>query len=741
MSNLKNNINKVSKNQTWQTMWALDYLFFCLIVTIVSFCLVGRTYSKFVSKISSDNNIQAAGFFVSAGGFQTGESELTTIIAPGQMSNNTFKILYFSQVPTEFLNVNTQYISGTGVLADFDALLNEYESYKAIHNPNGKAPASLDECFIISITETSFSKLIAKELYTNHGLEKLADHAVGPMSADAASPLVLSIPLSITWVEHNDPDWDTWDTFLGSKFAMSSVSSTITIKIQVIAQQIIGDITMPSVPVIVDGTQVGSFHLQDGQTIEEALSQAQLGISTDNSIGWYLDENYTQLAPDNYVPKEGEQIYTRMATLDKLTFSGTTVSAVNRNISGEVVIPKTVNGQPVTEIASAAFIGCSNVTDVIIPTGVTTIGSQAFYNCSSLTSITLPQTLKTIEPSVFSGCSSLIEVTVPSTVTNIGASAFKNNTSLTSITIPSNIETIAFNAFEGCSSIVYNQYDNAYYLGNENNPYIVLMKAINTSITSCEIAPNVKIIYYESFNNCSNLTTISSFPNSIIEVMNFAFSGCSSLEGDINNFIVPSNKNIGVGVFNGCSSLSGELVIPDSVTTIGSSAFKGCSGLSGELVIPDSVTTIGYETFYNCSGLTGELVISKNVSRIESNAFMNCSGITNVIIPNGVTTIGSSAFRGCSGLTEVVIPTSVTTIGSGAFSNATNMQTLIIDSETVANNDSMLRNISLLTGSQYKNMVIYINNNISGTLGVTLTNNYNKQASSDKVGYSMWVRK
>ena len=69
------------------------------------------------------------------------------------------------------------------------------------------------------------------------------------------------------------------------------------------------------------------------------------------------------------------------------------------------------------------------------------------------------------------------------------------------------------------------------------------------------------------------------------------------------------------------------------------------------------------------------------------------------------------------------------------------MQTLIIDSETVANNDSMLRNISLLTGSQYKNMVIYINNNISGTLGVTLTNNYNKQASSDKVGYSMWVRK
>ena len=558
--------------------FALNFFLICFSATIISFCLIGQTYAKFVSKINSNNNVKAAGFYITNGGYKTGESELTTIIAPGQTASANLELTYFSQVPTEFLNVSSKYVMGTGVLADFDALLREYENYKALHNPNGKAPASLSECFVLTMEETSIAKAIAKELYTNYGLEKLADHAVGPMSDDATIPFTLQIPIAISWVEHNDPDWDTWDTFLGSQFAMSDIETTISIDFQVIAQQIIGDITMPSVPVNVDGVQVGSFHLQDGQTIEQAMNEAQLGITTDNSIGWYLDEELSQIADNDYVLSEGDQIYTKMATLDKLSISGTTVRPVNSNISGEVVIPKTINGEQITIIPSYGFANLSNVTSIVIPYGVDNIQSGAFYNCSSLSSITLPQTIKSIESSVFAGCSSLIEVTMPSTVTSIGTSAFKNNTSLTSITIPSNIETIAYNAFDGCSSIVYNQYDNAYYLGNENNPYIVLMQAINTSITSCEIAPNVRIIYYESFYKCSNLTTISSIPNSVIEVMNSAFDGCSSLKGDINNFIVPSIKIIGVGVFSGCSNLTGELVIPYGVTEIGSSAFYNCSG-------------------------------------------------------------------------------------------------------------------------------------------------------------------
>ena len=889
--------------------FALNFFLICFSATLISFCLIGQTYAKFVSKINSNNNVKAAGFYITNGGYKTGESELTTIIAPGQTASANLELTYFSQVPTEFLNVSSKYVVGTGVLADFDALLSEYENYKALHNPNGKAPASLSECFVLTMEETSIAKAIAKELYTNYGLEKLADHAVGPMSDDATIPFTLQIPIAISWVEHNDPDWDTWDTFLGSQFAMSDIETTISIDFQVIAQQIIGDITMPSVPVNVDGVQVGSFHLQDGQTIEQAMNEAQLGITTDNSIGWYLDEDLSQIADNDYVLSEGDQIYTKMATLDKLSISGTTVNAVNKNISGEVVIPKTINGNQITRIPVSAFNGCTEITNVIIPDGV-----------------------KVIDQFAFSGCTNLQSITIPNTITDIEVYSFNNNTNLTSITIPSNIESISYDAFVGCTSLEYNQYDNAYYLGNENNPYVVLMRAINTSITSCEIHPLTKFLYGSrsttvsnlgSFRNCNQLTSIT-LPEGLLEIGEYAFERCSKLTGDIvipnsvsavgqsafsncskitgisigdsltsipsnilygcsnlrtvhigasltsiggsnslfnrsaqyltsitvspqnqtfvvdgnclinkvkkeliigyGNFTIPldlgietiydyafyyvsSNKNelilpstlksIGTYAFYYCSGLTGDLIIPSGVTSIGNYAFYYCSGLTGDLIIPSGVTSIGSSAFFNCSSLTGDLVIPTSVTTIGSSAFSNipfntitcdqnntnyvaknnclievsskklikgsnnsiipndgsvtniawgafgnCSGLTGeLVIPDSVITIEGYAFYGCSGLTEVVIPASVTSIGTYAFSGATNMQTLIIDSETVATNNTMLNNIGLLMGTAYKDMVIYINDNISGTLGTTLTNNYNKQSSSDKVGYSMWVRK
>ena len=125
---------------------------------------------------------------------------------------------------------------------------------------------------------------------------------------------------------------------------------------------------------------------------------------------------------------------------------------------------------------------------------------------------------------------------------------------------------------------------------------------------------------------------------------------------------------IGAGAFRGCYGFTGDLTIPDSVTTIGNEAFAYCSGFTGKLTIPDSVTTIGNEAFTYCYGFTGKLTIPDSVTMISDGAFSDCRNFNKLTIPDSVTAIGKEAFYACSCFTgDLTIPDSVTTIGIEAF--------------------------------------------------------------------------
>ena len=240
------------------------------------------------------------------------------------------------------------------------------------------------------------------------------------------------------------------------------------------------------------------------------------------------------------------------------------------------------------------------------PTGNLTIPSSVTY--SGIT-----YSVTRIGENAFYGCSGLTSVTIPNSVTSIGYNAFFNCSGLTSITIPNSVTSIGQSAFYGCNSS-YNQYDNAYYLGNVENQYLVLLKGVSSDITSCNISNDCKVIATSAFDSYSGLTSVT---------------------------------------------------IGNSVTSIGQRAFYGCSGLTS-LTIPNSVTSIDYRAFFNCSGLTS-VTIGNSVESIGVEAFTNCSGLTSLTIPNSVTSIGNKAFYGCSGLTSVTIGNSVISIGESAF--------------------------------------------------------------------------
>ncbi len=360
--------------------------------------------------------------------------------------------------------------------------------------------------------------------------------------------------------------------------------------------------------------------------------------------------------------------------------------------------------------AENLYLNGTLVEDLVIPEGVTTIGSSAFYNCSNLTSVVIPDSVTTIGSSAFSGCSSLTSVTIGNGVKTIGDWAFAYCDSLTSVAIGNSVTTISDLAFFSCDSLKYNEYDNAYYLGNENNPYLLLVAARNKNITSVTIHKDTRLIYSNAFYGCSSLTSVV-IPDSVTTIGSSAFSGCSSLTSvTIGNNVT----SIGSYAFYGCDSLT-SVTIPDSVTTIGDHTFAYCMSLVN-LNIGKNVSVFGDYAVSVCNSLTNINVSDDNstyksidgnlyskdeksliqyaigkadtifyipsgVKTIKKYAFHNCTNLTNIKIPDSVTTIEEYAFYNCIGLESVTIPYSVTSIGVRPFSNCTTLENIFVDEE------------------------------------------------------------
>jgi hypothetical protein len=77
-----------------------------------------------------------------------------------------------------------------------------------------------------------------------------------------------------------------------------------------------------------------------------------------------------------------------------------------QGVNGNVMIPNSV-----TNIASYAFYGCTNLTSIAMTDSVTGIGSYAFYGCGGLGSVTIPGGVTSIGDSAFWNCKSLDGVT------------------------------------------------------------------------------------------------------------------------------------------------------------------------------------------------------------------------------------------------------------------------------------------------------------------------------------------
>ena len=150
-----------------------------------------------------------------------------------------------------------------------------------------------------------------------------------------------------------------------------------------------------------------------------------------------------------------------------------------------------------------------------------------------------------------------------------------------------------------------------------------------------------------AFSNKSKLTGDLVIPDSVTSIGVYAFNGCKGFNGTLT--VGNKVESIGEWAFNWCTGFTGNLTIGNNVNTIKDFTFSGCKGFTGDLTIPDSVTSIGTQAFFECSSFSGKLTIGKAVTDIGSMAFYYCEGFTSLVfVSEQRPTIGSLAFKNCT---------------------------------------------------------------------------------------------
>ena len=394
-----------------------------------------------------------------------------------------------------------------------------------------------------------------------------------------------------------------------------------------------------------------------------------------------------------------------------------------------VIVPSTINNYPVKIITQSAFLNCTTVEYIYIPSSIEGIGTyqigdkikneaSPFIGCSNLNTVEIDsnnqyytnnngdgviynkdKTKLYYYPVAKVGSS----FTIIEGVTDIGDEAFAGNTKLNQINIPSSLKTIGSGVFDLCNQLTNVKVDSANkYYSNYNNDGILYDKNIKT------------IIYYPLGKNEETFK----IPEGVNVIGSRAFRGCINLK----KVTIPESVGI---ISEEAFQESGltEITIPEGVTEIGNWAFCQARSLT-KVTIPKGVSVIKMCTFFGCTGLT-EVTISKNVTTIQEGAFDACTSLTEIIIPGSTTSIYNTAFGSCLKLNKIIIPDSVISIGDTTFNNDKDF-TIFTKSNSIAHQFATNNNINVElddTSPTIESILYSLDETTDGSVKVIITAN------------------
>ena len=235
-----------------------------------------------------------------------------------------------------------------------------------------------------------------------------------------------------------------------------------------------------------------------------------------------------------------------------------------------------------------------DIDSILIHSNCVYINHCAMKDCKNLVDIVIPESVKYVAEFSFEGCSNLKKVEVLNKLTMFNYECFKVCTNLH--------RNVIYNGkrFYNRGLLLIKEdvikkatiYDNAYYIGTKDNPYLVLFEPINENISSitlhkdCLILSNLAfcgrlkdvklndkllVIDCKAFTCCTSITNIN-LSSSLIKMDSHVFSECNDLE----SITIPENIHIiREYTFNCCYKLK-KTIIKSKDYIIEDKAFDSC---------------------------------------------------------------------------------------------------------------------------------------------------------------------
>ena len=245
-------------------------------------------------------------------------------------------------------------------------------------------------------------------------------------------------------------------------------------------------------------------------------------------------------------------------------------------------------------ILENTFLGCSNLTSVVIPSNISTIKHAAFAS-SGLQSILLPDGITIFGEGAF-GRTNLTSLDLPRVFFQTGTyGGFTGCQSLTSVSFSGPIicKAPSSSQFEGCINLRSLFFD--------ENFSFTCYQTVNGSIGDYEYFSIPQFMW--SSPNPSSIPPISSINVSSENSLFDSRDGCNALIETLSNSLLLACENT---------------VIPETVTCIGPHAFLLAKGLTS-ITIPQGVTSIGSSAFYSCKELSSVIVLPTAPPVLQNN--------------------------------------------------------------------------------------------------------------------------